>query len=90
MKASEVREGWYIARLADGRVTIFKVTPHGKGWRVRCERTNRFVSMSARRLWRPACDHETWDCDTVQGFRCAEHRLLWAAPSLIFQSRTKK
>jgi len=77
MKANEVKEGRYVARLGDGRITIVSVTSHGKGWRVRCERTHRFVSMTARRLWRPACDFESWDDATVQGFSCAEHRAMW-------------
>jgi len=76
MQASKMCEGRYVAKH-NGEVTIVSVKQHGRGWRVRCERTHRFVSMTARRLWRPACDFEAWDDDTVQGFNCNEHRAMW-------------
>lgn len=75
MKERDITPRRYVAKV--GRRTIVRAYRNGNGWSFRDERTNRFVSLTARRLWRPALPDEHCDSETIQRHSCMVQRQMW-------------
>lgn len=72
MKKNEIKRGRYVAKV-NGKLTIVSAFRNGTGWTFRCERSHRFVRLTARRLWRVAMSTEQWNDDSVQQYNYHEH-----------------
>lgn len=83
MKTKDITPGRYLCKI-DGERTIVKAFKTRGGIRYRCEKNNRFVSLTARRLWRPVKDTENISSSTITNFNYSEQVSFWDGHEIAF------